>query len=55
MKKEEKDFLKKVEKLVFEQMKERHVNCDTVCASLGITNQNLHAHTAADMIIMYYG
>jgi AraC-like DNA-binding protein len=41
MKKEEKDFLKKVEKLVFEQMKERHVNCDTVCASLGITNQNL--------------
>ena len=39
--KEEKDFLKKVEKLVYEQMKEKHVNCDTVCESLGITNQNL--------------
>ena len=41
MRKEEKDFLKKVEKLVYEQMKEKHVNCDTVCQSLGITNQNL--------------
>lgn len=41
MKKEEKDFLKKVEKLVYEQMKDKHVNCDTVCESLGITNQNL--------------
>ena len=41
MKKEEKEFLKKVEKLVFEQMKDKHVNCDTVCESLGITNQNL--------------
>ena len=41
MRKEEKDFLKKVEKLVYEQMKEKHVNCDTVCESLGITNQNL--------------
>ena len=35
MKKEEKDFLKKVEKLVYEQMKDKHVNCDTVCESLG--------------------
>ena len=41
MRKEEKDFLKKVEKLVYEQMKDKHVNCDTVCESLGITNQNL--------------
>ena len=41
MRKEGKDFLKKVEKLVYEQMKDKHVNCDTVCESLGITNQNL--------------
>ena len=41
MKKEDKDFLKQVEKLVFEQMKQKHVNCDTVCESLGMTNQSL--------------
>lgn len=41
MKKEEKEFLKRVEKLVFEQMKDKHVNCDTVCEGLGISNQNL--------------
>lgn len=41
MKKEDKDFLKQVEKLVYEQMKQKHVNCDTVCESLGITNQCL--------------
>ena len=41
MKKEDKDFLKQVEKLVYEQMKQKHVNCDTVCESLGITNQSL--------------
>ena len=38
---EDKDFLKQVEKLVYEQMKQKHVNCDTVCESLGITNQCL--------------
>ena len=31
MKKEDREFLKKVEKLVYEQMKQKHVNCDTVC------------------------
>ena len=41
MKKEDKDFLKQVEKLVFDQMKQKHVNCDTVCESLGMTNQSL--------------
>lgn len=41
MTKEDKEFLKKVEKLVFEQMKSKHVNCDTVCESLGLTNQHL--------------
>lgn len=41
MKKEDKAFLKQVEKLVFEQMKQKHVNCDTVCESLGMTNQGL--------------
>ena len=41
MKKEDREFLKKVEKLVYEQMKQKHVNCDTVCESLGMTNQSL--------------
>lgn len=34
MRKEEKEFLKKVEKLVYEQMREKHVNCDTVARVL---------------------
>lgn len=41
MKKEDKEFLKQVEKLVYEQMKTKHVNCDTVCESMNITNQHL--------------
>ena len=41
MKKEDREFLKRVEKLVYEQMKQKHVNCDTVCESLGMTNQSL--------------
>lgn len=41
MKKEDKEFLKKVKELVYEQMKLHHVNCDTVADSLNITNQNL--------------
>ena len=41
MKKEDREFLKKVERLVYEQMKQKHVNCDTVCESLGMTNQSL--------------
>ena len=41
MKKEDREFLKQVEKLVYEQMKQKHVNCDTVCENLGMTNQSL--------------
>ena len=41
MKKEDREFLKKVERLVYEQMKQKHVNCDTVCESLSMTNQSL--------------
>ena len=41
MKKEDREFLKQVEKLVYEQMKQKHVNCDTVCESLSMTNQSL--------------
>ena len=47
MKKEDREFLKQVEKLVYEQMKQKHVNCDTVCESLSMTNQSLRRNIFA--------
>lgn len=39
--KEDKLFLKQVYQIVHEQMKQGHVNCDTVSATLCMTNQHL--------------
>lgn len=39
--KEDKQFLKQVYQIVHDQMKQGHVNCDTVSETLCITNQHL--------------